>query len=201
MSGSREFKCECRHCRGHLAFPAEAAGATIECPHCGKQTELAVPPPAPAPRRRTAVWLAVAACLLVAGGLGRFCWSRHLAQLAERRHQDEATAQVVAREAARLEARANDPFAKAGFGVSPLQIQKDDGSSILHVVGTVTNETDRRRFGVKIQLDLFDSADQKIGAANDYQATVEPGGQWQFKALVVNSKAVAAKAVAIEEAP
>jgi hypothetical protein len=52
---------------------------------------------------------------------------------------------------------------------------------------------------VKIQLDLFDAADTKVGSAKDYQQAVEAHGEWQFSALVVNSKAVAGKVVSVEE--
>ena len=63
------------------------------------------------------------------------------------------------------------------------------------------NETDRRRFGVKIQLDIFDTENQKIGGANDYQSTMEPHSQWKFSALVVHSKAISAKVAAVAESP
>lgn len=33
-------KCSCNHCGTHLEFPIEAAGAQVQCPHCGGNTEL-----------------------------------------------------------------------------------------------------------------------------------------------------------------
>jgi Zn-dependent protease with chaperone function len=36
-------KCSCQQCGNHLEFPAEAAGASIACPHCGGTTVLAAP--------------------------------------------------------------------------------------------------------------------------------------------------------------
>src|SRR6185312_10720086 len=35
-------KCDCRHCGGHIEFPAEAKGQTLPCPHCGQPTELTI---------------------------------------------------------------------------------------------------------------------------------------------------------------
>jgi len=41
---SEESKCECQHCGGHIAFPSEAAGQAVECPHCQAETLLATLP-------------------------------------------------------------------------------------------------------------------------------------------------------------
>ena len=40
---SAEAKCECEHCGEHIAFPSEAAGKTVECPHCKNVTLLFLP--------------------------------------------------------------------------------------------------------------------------------------------------------------
>src|SRR2546425_12424971 len=36
--------CPCSNCSGHLEFDASYAGTTIQCPHCGLDTILFVPP-------------------------------------------------------------------------------------------------------------------------------------------------------------
>jgi hypothetical protein len=41
---SEEAKCDCQHCGGHIAFPSEAAGQNVACPHCGKETAVGNPP-------------------------------------------------------------------------------------------------------------------------------------------------------------
>jgi hypothetical protein len=41
---SNESKCDCQHCGGHIAFPSEAAGQMVECPHCKIETLLFLPP-------------------------------------------------------------------------------------------------------------------------------------------------------------
>jgi rRNA maturation protein Nop10 len=41
---SADAKCNCQHCNGHIAFPAEMAGQMFECPHCNRDTKLIIPP-------------------------------------------------------------------------------------------------------------------------------------------------------------
>lgn len=41
---SNEAKCEYQHCGENIAFPSEAVGQTIECPHCKNETLLSLPP-------------------------------------------------------------------------------------------------------------------------------------------------------------
>jgi hypothetical protein len=47
---SNEAKCNCRHCNGHIAFPAEMVGQSINCPHCQLETLLFIPSVAPVPK-------------------------------------------------------------------------------------------------------------------------------------------------------
>lgn len=72
-----EAKCSCQFCSGHISFPANTAGQTVACPHCGLETTLFIPSlpgsplqtPAPAHRnRRTAarVWGIVGMVMTVA---------------------------------------------------------------------------------------------------------------------------------------
>lgn len=201
MTSSDHFKCECQHCQGHLECPAEAAGQTIECPHCGKTTELSAAT-RPTPVSGAAKKLLFAGIVLVALILAGMVWAnRHAKQTERLRQEAEAAARLAARQTAEAEARARDPLAREGWGISAILLEKKPGSTIIYAVGTLTNETDRRRFGVKLQLDLFDAAEQKIGGAKDYQAAIEPRGRWQFSALVVDARAVTAKVAAIEESP
>jgi hypothetical protein len=66
-------------------------------------------------------------------------------------------------------------------------------------MGVVKNASDRQRFGVKVELDLFDKSDAKIGTASDYQQVMEPKSEWRFRALVVDSKAASVKLAGIKE--
>ena len=63
----------------------------------------------------------------------------------------------------------------------------------------VKNDTTRQRFGVKIELDLLDGQDDKIGSTSDYIEVMEPHKEWQFKALLTDPKTVTAKLINIEE--
>jgi hypothetical protein len=88
---------------------------------------------------------------------------------------------------------------KADFRASTISLEKAPGSSLIYAIGTLTNAANRQRFGVKLELDLLDDAGQKVGSAKDYGQTIEPHGEWQFKALVVESKAKGAKVASISE--
>src|SRR6185369_9426185 len=53
------LKCSCRTCGGHIEFPANMAGMSVACPHCGQNTDLysptpsvAIPAPAPPIRQQ-----------------------------------------------------------------------------------------------------------------------------------------------------
>jgi len=66
---TKHLKGQCQWCGGHIEFPAETVGTSIDCPHCGKSTELmlALPPEEPTIPRSTIVWTLVTILLLLAG--------------------------------------------------------------------------------------------------------------------------------------
>ena len=78
-------------------------------------------------------------------------------------------------------------------------LQTNPGSSVVYAVGTLTNASDQQRFGVKVYLELSDASGSKIGQATDYQQMIEPNGTWNFKALVVEKKAVSARLASVLE--
>ena len=53
---------------------------------------------------------------------------------------------------------------------------------------------------MKIEIEILDAAGQKLQTATDYQSVLEPNGEWQFAAPVIESKAKSAKLAAIKEA-
>src|SRR6185369_4311221 len=69
---SKYLKGECQQCGGHVEFPAEAAGTSIECPHCGKATDLllAVPKSEPSVPTKAIVYTVIAIVILVGGLIG-----------------------------------------------------------------------------------------------------------------------------------
>ena len=84
---SNESKCNCQYCNGDIAFPAEMAGQSINCPHCQLETLLfippaAVPPKQPPPVRRNpnSLGLLVVELLVIACFVGAFLHIRSRTQ-------------------------------------------------------------------------------------------------------------------------
>jgi hypothetical protein len=65
-----DAECSCQHCSGRIAFPSEASGQSVECPHCKGETLLFLPPLATPPKsninRNSALWVSVTAFFLLA---------------------------------------------------------------------------------------------------------------------------------------
>ena len=190
MNPSEFSKCACRHCAGHIEFPAAAAGDTIACPHCGQPTEL----PAPPPSKRAAQ----SRMILSLVGLGIVGIA--LALLFVKRPAPVAAPEKI------ISAATNPPAVKIveentanGFALSALTLEKMPGSSLTYVTGTIRNLTDRQRFGVKAEFNLFATNGLAAGKAADYAPTLEKNGVWKFKALVMESKAASATLNSIRE--
>ena len=201
MSQTKYLKGECIHCGGRLEFPAEAAGLTADCPHCGQQTDLLLerPKEEPAIPRKTIVWTVIATIILL-GGLGAAFIALNLAKnkVARKKEQSSASVAPVVQEA-QTNQPPEDPLSKTGFRVGDIKLDKASGSSLVYATGAVTNASNRQRFGVKVELEVLDAAGQKLGAATDYQQSIEAKGTWQFRALDVQSKAASARVAAIKE--
>jgi hypothetical protein len=74
------------------------------------------------------------------------------------------------------------------------------GSSLVYGVGEIRNESDYQRFGVKVELNVFDAAGKNAGKATDYIQVIEPHGSWRFHALILDPKATSAKIANVSEA-
>lgn len=199
MNQTKYLKGECQHCHGHIEFPAESAGLTIDCPHCGKHTELllALPKEEPTIPRATIIYTLVAVIILCAGLAGAIV-ALKIAQrkIAHKNNDIVAQAPITPTNAP---PEPEDPINHAGFRIGQVTIEKTAGTSLRHAVGTLTNTSDRQRFGVKIELDLFDDNGQKIDATKDYQPVIEPKGEWKFHAPVMTAKATTAKPTSVTE--
>jgi len=198
MSNSDFVKGACRHCGGHLEFPTEAAGQSVPCPHCGQPTELtaAVLPTETKGSRGVLGTIIVAVCV-VAGAGGYFYMQKArpgggTTALPAPVAQSNTTPVVAPTPTANL--TTND------YAILPFKLEKTPGSSLVYVTGTIRNLSDRQRFGVKVAFSLFDTNEAPVGTATDYQSVLEPHGEWQFKAMVIESKAVAARFGSIGEA-
>ena len=196
MKRMKHLKGHCQACGGHIEFPAEGIGTTAECPHCSQATELllAAPPEEPTIPRRTIIWTGVTVLLLLLGLGGAILALKRAEQKAIKKESN--TASLPAAPAPLAEPAV--PVTK-GFTASAVTLQKSPGSSVVYAVGTLTNASSNQRFGVKVLLDLLDANGKKLGQATDYQQVMEPNGQWHFKALVVERKAVSASVATVHE--
>jgi hypothetical protein len=205
MSAIGYLKCSCQQCGRHIEFPADAIGTSVDCPHCGWPTELTIPPPpelsAPSPRNLT--WPVIGLCVLLLGMIASFVVLRMVKKLALKDRSARSAA---------LAAQSTNNLAKTGspavttpsistndFNVAGITLEKAKDSNFVYVIGSVRNESDRQRFGVRVDLDLFDQAGMKVGRTSDYRQTLGPKADWRFKALVLQSKAASATLASIKE--
>jgi hypothetical protein len=203
-------KCCCLHCGGHIEFPIEGAGQKISCPHCGEQTLLSVAQVAPveigggrAARKRIYVAFAIAACLVVAAAGGAYFYfnsrnSRQEVVIPVRPDQTSNAASVASVPVAPPK-RKPPPDPWHGLKPGKVTLEKKGDSQLVYAVGTLTNDTTRQRFGVKVEIDVLDGHRNKLGSATDYTEVIEPGKEWKFRALVTNKKATAVKLAGIKE--
>lgn len=202
MSKTKYLKGACQHCGGHLEFLADHIGMFVSCPHCQQETELNLlpPPEESAVPRRALVWTAIAVIVLGLGFTGALVALKRAQRWAERQKQQAtATAPVEPPPAPQPNGLETNRADEAELSASSVSLEKTPGSSLVYAVGTLKNRSSRQRFGIKVELELADAAGQKIGTASDYRPVLEPGAEWQFKALIVQPKAVSAKISSIDE--
>ncbi len=204
MSKTKFLKGECQQCGGHLEFPAEMAGMASECPHCRQPTDLVLvtPPEEPAVPRGTVVWAVLGIVILslgLAGALMALKRAERLAAKQKARANEGAMVESTTNLSSTPAPHVDGAAAKSSFTVSPVVLETTPGTSRIDATGVVTNSSDQKRFGVKVEVDLFDATDQKVGIASDYQSVMEPGAEWRFKALVLDPKATSAKIASIKE--
>jgi len=202
MNPTKYLKGSCQNCDGHIEFPAEMAGLSTACPHCGQATDLLLaPPPEPPSVSRTAMlWTAAALMILGLGLVGSIAALKRAQRLvARQKTQAQATAVSDKSTNNSNSAEPVSSIDKNDLVASDISLEKTAGTSLVYAVGTVKNPGKRQRFGVKVEIALLDAAGQKVGTATDYRPLLEPGGQWRFKALVVDSKAASAKLETITE--
>ena len=209
MNGTDYVKGVCRHCGGHLEFPADAAGEHIDCPHCGQKTVLEVSIPARPGRRLPGVVIAlgIAACWAIVA-IGLLVIFHHPKKAASPTAANKPAAQAISptnpspspaptpvtTPAPHLDEETNHDFA-----LSAIKLDRTKGSSLVYVTGKIRNLTDRQRFGVKVQFKLYDTNDVLIGKCTDYQSSLDPHGAWRFKALVMESKVATAAFDSVQE--
>jgi hypothetical protein len=203
MSKSKYLKGECQHCAGHLEFLADHIGMVVPCPHCEQTTELLLPQPPEesAVPRRAIIWTMIAVMVLGLGLAGALLALKRAQRLAETQKQHAAKIAVVDPPAVLqpIIQEETNSTAQDGLSASAISLQKAPGTSLVYAVGTLKNSSNRQRFGIKIEFELTDTSGAKVGVARDYRQVLEPGSEWQFKALVVDSKATRATLTSIKE--
>ena len=78
-------------------------------------------------------------------------------------------------------------------------MEKTKGSSLVYAVGTLKNDSEYERYGVRLNLDLFNSKGAKIGTATDYKESLTPHQEWQFHAMVLEPKTAKVELGTIKE--
>lgn len=188
----RFFKAHCRVCGGRIEVPATAEGMTVECPHCHQQTELRPTEQTGRSLMRLVIFAVVGVGLAAGVLLG----------LKLRRATPAA---ITPTTNAAPEARGEPPPTRPKSAhdlklVREPVVEKAKGSRLTYVMGLVTNDSDHARYGVNIELDLFDQSGAKLAAqATDYIQQLGPRMAWPFRALVLDGKATSAKVARIKE--
>ena len=183
MNRTKNLQGTCKHCGSSIEFPAELVGTTTQCPHCGQQTELllATPPQESGVPRRMIVWTVVAIVISVLGLVGLLVALNWAEKWVGRRGQSGAERVAT------------------GLEVSDLKVEQAAGGAPGYATGLVTNLLERKRVGVKVELELLDASGHKAGTLSCGPEALEPHGDWRFKVPVGNLNAVSAQVALIKE--
>jgi hypothetical protein len=213
MAQSDNFaKCACQHCGGHIEFPIQGLGHKIACPHCGERTLLSRAAPVEigggcVVRRRIYWSFGIAAGLVLASG-GAWYYVNYLKVKEAVATPVTAPSRATSNQASNSTSVAGAlPPAKPkpppdpwhGLKASKVTLDKAGDGSLVYAIGTITNETSRQRFGVKVELEVMDEHRKKLGSATDYKDIIEPGKEWTFRALVTDRNAKAARLIKVKE--
>jgi flagellar basal body-associated protein FliL len=183
----------------------------IHCPHCNEKTQLMAPPPTlqlptaqpGSPQKKSTartvliIIVGVVVLALLAGVAVMFIGFK-----AQTRKQIPAP--VIHRVAkpqtdtAQLEPETQTDLWN-GLKPGTVSIEKSAKSRLVYVTGTVRNDSEKQRFGVRVTLDLLNSSGEKIGSTTDYTQFIDAHKEWSFKALVANPKVTNAKISSIKE--
>ena len=221
MTETQYLKCACEKCGESIEFPAQGIGLVANCPHCGEKTTLLADSKSAAQTdaseirtngnsKPTRARILFVAFLTAIGLIGIFLALNfsHSTQASRAGLPDtngtvpkavEGSAPSSAPLASSAEEKGKRPKSLGDLKVGLIALEKAKGSRLVYAVGTMKNDSDHQRFGVNIELELTDRNGNKAGTAKDYRSLLEPHQEWRFRALVLDSKAVAAKVFAIRE--
>ncbi|HTD67298.1 MAG TPA: FxLYD domain-containing protein [Candidatus Limnocylindria bacterium] len=196
MSQNKFLKCACGNCGGKIEYPAEGIGSTIPCPHCSWPTELTLEEPASlvAEKSRTSKWVLAGVLILflgVLGVVGALLIAPRL--LKKARATQSASGALTTPVPVPAVQTIND------FSISKVSIEKAPNSTLVYAAGALKNQTDKQRFGVTVELDLFDARGAKIGTTKDYVPIIEPRAEWKFRALAVQKNVASVRVTNVSE--
>ena len=166
------IKAACGGCGGHIAFPAEAAGSVVNCPHCGIKTKL------------------ISAAETGPGGHT----SRKMVRLAGALGAAAVVILGVVLAVDKVGRGNGEEVELRSYKIEPAKATES-----ACVVGKIVNHTPARFFSVKVEFELLDQAGKVVGDAGDYLAILEAKDSWEFKATVTQPGAVAAKLVKLSK--
>jgi len=229
MSDQPFLKCPCQNCGGPIEFPAAGVGLKVECPHCGQKTVLsgatprgtdpmvAAQPPQPIPQPAAAATspprpfstLLVLLLLLAAGAIagGGFWYFKIRPGSAKEGSSGLKKVSPPGSGGATNDASPEPTPAPApetpksldDLKPSAVTLEKAKSGNLVHAVGTVKNDSDHQRFGVRVEIELIDAMGRPAGKITDYAQVIEPRAEWRFRALVLDAKAVSGSVAGIKE--
>jgi hypothetical protein len=195
----RYSKCRCQNCGGHIEFPTEGAGQTVNCPHCGWATVLTAEKAPALPQRKPVLLLVlglVGVAMVVGSGLA-FLLLPQLRPRVTVAPPIRQTNQTGPTNLTRVVPKSPDLW--HGLVPGAVTVEKSDTGHLIYAVGSIHNTADHERFGVRVDLDILDATKKKIGTASDYTQSIEPGKSWKFRAMVTDRNGVSAKITAVKE--
>jgi predicted RNA-binding Zn-ribbon protein involved in translation (DUF1610 family)/flagellar basal body-associated protein FliL len=198
-------KGACQHCSGNIAFPAAAAGSTVNCPHCGKPTKLGasggavqegieaalseisakeklkpkkkpVAPGSGGGKGKLLAIVGVVVVLLAGLGVGAMLMLKKKAPEGPKKPEKD-------------------------LEVLTHQLQKAKEGGLVYVIGTVTNHSEQQYFSLKIEFELSDKDGKSLGMVSDYVGNLGAHKVWDFKALVLEDSTAQAKLMKLEGEP
>ena len=199
VSAQANLKCACRHCHGRISFPPTAAGSSIACPHCGKETLLNAPgvsaaAPAQAPQAAAPARPKVASPPVPT--------EEEVTEAPAKKGGGKKKMMIIVGVLLAVAVLAGGAFVmfkkKGGTAGGPslfgpkedlqvlsYEMQKNPGTSLVYVTGNVKNNTEVLHTSVRVDFKLFDAEGKQVGITSDYIMELGGGKEWPFKALVV----------------
>ncbi len=203
MASEGFFKTACEHCGGRIEVPVDAAGLSVQCPHCSRQTVVRQPRASEmeVPQKSPAAWLWIGLSVaVIAVGAIFFLRTFVVVTVTPSKTAAQATNVAIATNVTVPTKSEPKPKSPEDFKISNVRLETPKGSGLRYALGTVKNDSEHQRFGIQIELALFDKNGQALpGKATDYVQMIEPGKEWKFRALVLDAKAASVKVASIKE--